>query len=173
MKQTPALTIKNIHKSFGDREILKGISLELQKGDVVSLLGASGSGKSTFLRCINLLEKPDQGEIIINGEALKLMPGDKGLVAEDPQQMRRLRTQLGMVFQNFNLWSHMTVLENMMEAPIHVLGLSKKEAKARSLELLNKVGLSERVHDYPINLSGGQQQRVAIARALEIGRAHV
>ena len=166
MKQTPALTIKNIHKSFGDREILKGISLELQKGDVVSLLGASGSGKSTFLRCINLLEKPDQGEIIINGEALKLMPGDKGLVAEDPQQMRRLRTQLGMVFQNFNLWSHMTVLENMMEAPIHVLGLSKKEAKARSLELLNKVGLSERVHDYPINLSGGQQQRVAIARAL-------
>src|SRR5699024_10296756 len=112
MKQTPALTIKNIHKSFGDREILKGISLELQKGDVVSLLGASGSGKSTFLRCINLLEKPDQGEIIINGEALKLMPGDKGLVAEDPQQMRRLRTQLGMVFQNFNLWSHMTVLEN-------------------------------------------------------------
>lgn len=164
--ETPALIVNNIHKSFGEREVLRGISLTLKKGDVVSLLGASGSGKSTFLRCINLLEKPDQGEITINGEALKLTQGDRGLTASDPKQMRRLRTELGMVFQNFNLWSHMTVLENMVEAPIHVLGLSKKEAKEQALELLDKVGLSQHTKDYPISLSGGQQQRVAIARAL-------
>lgn len=166
MTSQPTLIVENIHKSFGDREILKGISLTLQKGDVVSMLGASGSGKSTFLRCINLLENPNQGEITINGKKLVLVPGDNGLVAKDPKSLQHMRTELGMVFQNFNLWGHMTVLENMIEAPIHVLGLSKKEAKERALKLLAKVGMSERVNDYPISLSGGQQQRVAIARAL-------
>lgn len=166
MKAEPTLIVKNIHKSFGDREILKGISLTLNKGDVVSILGASGSGKSTFLRCINLLETPNCGEITLNGNKLDLVETDEGLVARDPKALQAMRTELGMVFQNFNLWAHMTVLENMMEAPIHVLGLSKKEAKSRALKLLDKVGLSERVNDYPISLSGGQQQRVAIARAL-------
>ncbi len=166
MKSEPTLVVKNIHKSFGDREILKGISLTLNKGDVVSILGASGSGKSTFLRCINLLETPNQGEITINGRKLELIESREGLVAKDPKALQTMRTELGMVFQNFNLWAHMTVLENMMEAPVHVLGLSKQEAKERALALLAKVGLSERVNDYPISLSGGQQQRVAIARAL-------
>ncbi|PWD87348.1 ABC transporter ATP-binding protein [Ignatzschineria cameli] len=166
MSTQPTLVVENIHKSFGDREILKGISLTLNKGDVVSMLGASGSGKSTFLRCINLLENPNQGEITLNGEKLILVPGPEGLVAKDPKALQKMRTELGMVFQNFNLWGHMTVLENMIEAPMHVLALSKQEAKERALALLAKVGMSERVNDYPISLSGGQQQRVAIARAL-------
>ena len=161
-----ALEVKNIHKSFGARSILKGINLTAQKGDVISILGASGSGKSTFLRCINLLEMPDQGEIIVAGESLKLIPDHHKLIPQDPRQIERIRSKLGMVFQNFNLWSHMSVLENIIEAPIHVLKKSKSEAIAHAEALLEKVGLTERKHDYPISLSGGQQQRVAIARAL-------
>lgn len=166
LNDTYALEVKNIHKSFGTRSILKGINLTAQKGDVISILGASGSGKSTFLRCINLLEIPNQGEIIVEGESLKLIPDHNKLIPEDPRQIERIRSKLGMVFQNFNLWSHMSVLENIIEAPIHVLKKSKSEAIAHAEALLEKVGLSERKHDYPISLSGGQQQRVAIARAL-------
>ncbi len=166
--QQPALVIREMRKSFGEREILKGISLELKRGEVLSILGSSGSGKSTFLRCINLLENPDSGEIILNGAPLALTPrpDGKGLTAKNPKELQSLRSQLGMVFQGFNLWAHMTVLENVIEAPRSVLGLSKKEAIERAESLLAKVGLTERMHDHPVNLSGGQQQRVAIARAL-------
>ncbi|GBU10159.1 histidine ABC transporter ATP-binding protein [Gammaproteobacteria bacterium] len=165
---TPALEVKNIHKSFGERHILKGIDLIANKGDVISILGASGSGKSTFLRCINLLETPDQGEIIVAGEALKLTkhPTLKTLIPVNPNQIERIRSRLGMVFQSFNLWAHMSVLENIIEAPIYVLGKSKQEAIEKAHDILHKVGLFEHKHDYPISLSGGQQQRVAIARAL-------
>ncbi len=168
MAEQPTLIVREIHKSFGDREILKGVSLTLNRGEVLSILGSSGSGKSTFLRCINLLERPDSGEIILNGEALSLKPDPESgeLVPTDQRQLQRHRTELGMVFQSFNLWSHMTVLENLIEAPRSVLGLDKSTAIARAEKLLAKVGLSERRDDYPINLSGGQQQRVAIARAL-------
>lgn len=164
---TPALIVNDLHKSFGHQKILKGISLKLNKGEVISLLGSSGSGKSTFLRCINLLEIPDSGEIIINGNQLELVPNGKGGVrAKDQKQLQSMRTELGMVFQNFNLWAHMTVIENMIEAPLHVLKLTRKEAKDRAYALLDKVGMLHKKDEYPVSLSGGQQQRVAIARAL-------
>ncbi len=160
------LSIVDLHKSFGQQEILKGISLDLKKGEVISLLGSSGSGKSTFLRCINLLEIPNKGRICLKGEALSLSPSPKGLVPNDQKQLQRFRSKVGMVFQGFNLWSHMTVLENMIEAPMHVLGLSKSEAKDKAYSLLDKVGMKEKATFYPSSLSGGQQQRVAIARTL-------
>src|SRR5215213_5457204 len=121
----PALVAEGIHKSFGSIEVLKGISVTARKGDVIALLGASGSGKSTFLRCINLLEQPDRGRIVVAGEELRLRPGRAGLRLEpaDRRQVERLRSRLGMVFQQFNLWSHMTVLQNVIEAPVHVLGV--------------------------------------------------
>jgi ABC-type histidine transport system ATPase subunit len=163
----PALVAEDVHKSFGSIEVLKGISVTAHKGDVIAMLGASGSGKSTFLRCINLLEQPDRGRIAVAGEELRLKPTRGGrLEPADRRQVERLRTRLGMVFQQFNLWSHMTVLQNVIEAPIHVLGLSRKEAVERADALLRKVGIFERRDYYPAHLSGGQQQRVAIARAL-------
>ena len=125
----PALEIRNLHKRYGDLEVLKGISLTANDGDVISILGSSGSGKSTFLRCINLLESPYQGQIFVAGEELKLKPGKDGeLVAADNRQINRLRSQLGFVFQNFNLWPHMSILDNIIEAPRRVLGQSKAEA---------------------------------------------
>lgn len=160
------LSAQNIHKSFGELHVLKGISLEAHKGDVISILGSSGSGKSTFLRCINLLEKPEQGDIYLNGESLAFKHTRHGRDAADKKQLARFRAQLAMVFQSFNLWSHMTVIENMIEAPTQVLGLSKATAKDRAEHLLNKVGMWEKRDNHPIQLSGGQQQRVAIARAL-------
>ncbi|MES2263705.1 MAG: ATP-binding cassette domain-containing protein [Pseudomonadota bacterium] len=161
------LKIENLYKRFGAHEVLKGVSLEANKGDVISIIGSSGSGKSTFLRCINLLEKPTEGRILVDGEPLKLARGKCGnLVSADAAQLQRVRARLAMVFQNFNLWSHMTVLENVIEAPIHVLGLSKTEALERAHAYLRKVGLYERKDYYPAHLSGGQQQRAAIARAL-------
>ena len=164
---TPALEIRNLHKRFGDLEVLKGISLTARDGDVISILGSSGSGKSTFLRCINLLENPNQGQIIVAGEELKLKPGKHGdLVAADGKQINRLRSELGFVFQNFNLWPHMSVLDNIIEAPRRVLGLSKAQATERAEELLAKVGIGDKRHAYPNQLSGGQQQRAAIARTL-------
>ena len=163
-----ALEAEDIHKSFGDLEVLKGVSLTACEGDVIAMLGSSGSGKSTFLRCVNLLEHPNSGRITVGGETLRLKPGKhgEGLVAEDKEQLRHMRSKLAMVFQSFNLWSHMTVLENVIEAPVHVLKRPKAEAVAYGEEILQRVGLYDRKGYYPAHLSGGQQQRVAIARAL-------
>lgn len=162
-----ALEARDIHKSFGEQEVLKGVSLLARKGDVISILGASGSGKSTFLRCLNFLEMPDSGEIIVAGEDIQIKTARNGVRrALSERQIQRVRSKLTMVFQSFNLWAHRTVLENLIEAPVHVLKLPKKEAVARAEALLHKVGLYARKNDYPAQLSGGQQQRVAIARAL-------
>ncbi|AIR88518.1 ABC transporter ATP-binding protein [Pseudomonas cremoricolorata] len=164
---TPALEIRNLHKRYGEQEILKGISLTARDGDVISILGSSGSGKSTLLRCINLLEHPHKGEILLAGESLKLKPAKNGdLIAADNRQINRLRSEIGFVFQNFNLWPHMSVLDNIIEAPRRVLGQSKAEAIEAAEALLNKVGIYDKRHAYPAQLSGGQQQRAAIARTL-------
>ncbi|AQW66963.1 ABC transporter ATP-binding protein [Pseudomonas fulva] len=164
---TPALEIRNLHKRYGEQEILKGISLTARDGDVISILGSSGSGKSTLLRCINLLENPHQGEILVAGEALKLKAAKNGdLMAADNRQINRLRSEIGFVFQNFNLWPHMSILDNIIEAPRRVLGQSKAEAVEAAEALLNKVGIYDKRHSYPAQLSGGQQQRAAIARTL-------
>ena len=164
---TAAIEITDLYKRFGDNEVLKGVSLTAMPGDVVSILGSSGSGKSTLLRCTNLLEIPTAGEIRVHGERLALKPGRNGeLEIEDPQQISRIRSKLAMVFQSFNLWSHMTVLENIIEAPVHVLGKPRAEAIEQAHALLDKVGIPDKADVYPGALSGGQQQRVAIARAL-------
>ena len=163
----PALEIRNLHKRYGELEVLKGISLTARDGDVISILGSSGSGKSTFLRCINLLENPHEGEILVAGEQLKLKRDKQGeLVAADGKQLNRIRSELGFVFQNFNLWPHMTILDNIIEAPRRVLGKSKAEATEIAEALLAKVGIADKRHVYPNQLSGGQQQRAAIARTL-------
>ncbi|AOE87959.1 ABC transporter ATP-binding protein [Pseudomonas sp. TCU-HL1] len=164
---TPALEIRNLHKRYGDLEVLKGISLTANDGDVISILGSSGSGKSTFLRCINLLENPHDGQILVAGEELKLKKSRAGeLVAADNKQINRMRSEIGFVFQNFNLWPHMTVLDNIIEAPRRVLGHSRAEATEIAEALLAKVGIADKRHVYPTQLSGGQQQRAAIARTL-------
>jgi ABC-type histidine transport system ATPase subunit len=164
---TPALVVEDLHKRFGDLEVLKGVSLEAREGDVIAILGSSGSGKSTMLRCINLLETPDSGRVYVAGELIKMKPARNGhAVPQDSKQVDRIRSELGMVFQSFNLWSHMTVLQNVIEAPVHVLKLPKAEAIARAEALLAKVGIAEKRDHYPSHLSGGQQQRAAIARAL-------
>ncbi|BCL70318.1 Histidine transport ATP-binding protein hisP [Vibrio nigripulchritudo MADA3029] len=169
MKDVIALDIKELHKTFGQNEVLKGISLEAHKGDVISIIGSSGSGKSTFLRCINLLETPTAGEIWVNGELIQMKTNRRGeSLPANEKQVQRIRSRLAMVFQGFNLWSHLTVLENVMEAPVHVLGVPKAEARDKAEELLKKVGLFERKDYYPGHLSGGQQQRAAIARALAV-----
>lgn len=162
------LNVTELHKRYGEHEVLKGVSLRANAGDVITIIGSSGSGKSTFLRCIKFLEKPSEGTIAVNNQAISLVRDKDGqLKVADKEQLRLLRTRLTMVFQHFNLWSHMTVLENVMEAPIQVLGLSKAEARERALRYLNKVGIDERASvKYPVHLSGGQQQRVSIARAL-------
>ena len=161
------LVVKNIYKKFGNTPVLKGINLKAHAGDVISIIGSSGSGKSTFLRCINLLEKPNQGNIILNGEELLLKLNKIGeLDAQDEKQLSAIRSKLSMVFQHFNLWPHMTVLENITEGPISVLKISKEDANSRAEKYLQKVGLADFKNKYPISLSGGQQQRVAIARAL-------
>ena len=167
MNQTPALKIDNLHKRFGSLEVLKGISMEAQKGDVIAILGASGSGKSTFLRCINLLETPNSGDVYLAGEKIGMKQNRRGvLVPENLRQVERMRERLAMVFQGFNLWSHMTVLENVMEGPVHVKKNPKIESREKAEALLVKVGLQDHFNKYPAHLSGGQQQRVAIARAL-------
>lgn len=162
-----ALHLDDVHKSYGAHEVLKGISLTARKGDIISLIGASGSGKSTFLRCINFLEVPDRGRFVINGEevVLKLRPDGRSHPA-NWRQIERIRVGLGMVFQSFNLWPHRTVLENVIEAPVHVLRKSRKESIEKAEALLQKVGLHDKRHAYPAFLSGGQQQRASIARAL-------
>ncbi len=170
-QSSPVATIKveDLHKSFGSLEVLKGISVSAQEGDVVSVIGASGSGKSTFLRCINLLEYPTSGNIAVSGEPIEFKSNSAGeMMPANMRQIERIRTQLGMVFQSFNLWQHMTVLQNVSEAPIHVLKVKKAQALERAEAILNRVGLWEKRNQYPAVLSGGQQQRVAIARALAI-----
>jgi ABC-type histidine transport system ATPase subunit len=161
-----ALDVTDLHKRFGALEVLKGVSLAARDGEVISILGSSGSGKSTFLRCINLLETPDAGEVRVSGELIRMKPGRHGRRPADRRQVERLRAQLAMVFQSFNLWAHMTVLQNLIEAPVHVLGVPKAEAIERAKALLAKVGMADKADNYPIQLSGGQQQRAAIARAL-------
>ncbi|WP_421578243.1 ABC transporter ATP-binding protein [Shinella sp. M31] len=158
-----------IRKTFGNLEVLRGVSLTANKGDVISLIGGSGSGKSTFLRCLNCLEHPSGGEIRVNGEAIAFRPDGYGnREPASKAQMRRIRARLAMVFQSFNLWSHMTLLENVIEAPVHVLGVDRKQAVDEGLRLLERVGLYDKRDAYPAFLSGGQQQRGAIARALAV-----
>jgi octopine/nopaline transport system ATP-binding protein len=166
-KGTPAVEVIDLHKYFGDLEVLKGINLTAHAGEVVSMIGSSGSGKSTLLRCINFLEQPNGGKVIIDGEAVRMKALSNGRSAPaDKAQLERIRARVGMVFQNFNLWPHMTVLENLIEAPVHVLKDSKADAIEHAHALLKKVGLSEKHGSYPAQLSGGQQQRAAIARTL-------
>ena len=164
---TQALRVNNLHKSFGQIEVLKGISFEANEQDVISILGSSGSGKSTLLRCINLLETPTAGEVFVHGELIKMRNMNSGERApEDKRQVERIRSKLAMVFQQFNLWAHMTVMQNVIEAPVHVLKIPKNEARERAENLLNRVGMYEHRDYYPAHLSGGQMQRTAIARAL-------
>jgi len=160
--QDCVLKAEDIHKSFGPVEVLKGISIEARNHDVISILGSSGSGKSTFLRCMNMLEPPTSGRISVHGEEIVIKNGKPA----DLRQVERARRRLGMVFQQFNLWTHRTALENVMEGPVYVLKQPKAEARERAEAILARVGLAERMHMYPSSLSGGQQQRVAIARAL-------
>ncbi|WP_298221819.1 ABC transporter ATP-binding protein [Acidocella sp.] len=162
----PALVVEDIYKSFGAVEVLKGVSLSARDHDVIAILGSSGSGKSTFLRCINMLEMPDKGSVSIKGETIELLEGKNGRTCANPKQLERLRARLSMVFQQFNLWGHMNVLQNVMEAPVHVLKQDKKTARDKAVAMLEKVGLAARLDAFPAQLSGGQQQRVAIARAL-------
>ncbi|HLA31847.1 MAG TPA: ATP-binding cassette domain-containing protein, partial [Pseudomonas sp.] len=154
------LVVDNIHKQYGSKEVLKGVSLSAKKGDVISIIGSSGSGKSTFLRCINFLEKPNAGAIRLSGEDIRLGQDRHGeLKVLDQKQLQRMRSKLAMVFQHFNLWSHLSVLENVIEAPLHVLGLSRAEAVSRGEKYLQQVGLGDFAQVYPAHLSGGQQQR--------------
>lgn len=163
----PSIEVTNLSKSFGDNEVLKNISLKAYKGDVISVLGSSGSGKSTLLRCINLLETPDGGTLRVSGEEVEMKHDKQGkYMPANTKQVERIRTKLSMVFQSFNLWSHMTILENVIEAPIHVLKVPKAEAIKRAKKYLDQVGIGDKLDTYPAHLSGGQQQRAAIARAL-------
>ena len=161
-----AVAVKDLEKRYGALSVIKGVSLEARTGEVISIVGASGSGKSTMLRCIPLLEMPEAGEVGVAGEWLKWRARGSGRVPAEKAQVTRLRARLGFVFQSFNLWSHMTALGNVIEAPVHVQGRPRAEAVEEAEALLAKVGLAEKRHSYPSQLSGGQQQRVAIARAL-------
>lgn len=165
----PAIEVRDLFKRFGPLEVLKGVSMTANKGDVIAIIGGSGSGKSTFLRCINMLELPSAGSVIIHGEAIALRDDSHhGLRPADRKQIERIRSQLAMVFQSFNLWQHMTVLQNVIEVPVHVLGMKRDEAVEIAETLLRRVGLHEKQDVYPAFLSGGQQQRAAIARALAV-----
>ena len=155
------LSVKNLKKNFGSTEVLKGVSFELEKGQVLSVVGSSGGGKTTLLRCLNFLETPDSGEICVNGETVFSCDGkEPPVIASDVQK------SFGLVFQQFNLFPHMNILKNMSIAPIKLLGMSKQDAESNALKLLDKVGLKDRADAYPSQLSGGQKQRVAIVRAL-------
>ncbi|MDO6588627.1 histidine/lysine/arginine/ornithine ABC transporter ATP-binding protein [Loktanella sp. D2R18] len=160
-----AIKVSDLHKSFGTLEVLKGVSMTAEKGDIVAIIGGSGSGKSTMLRCINFLETPSSGEISVTGEVIEMKPDGS---PRNQKQIEKMRSRVAMVFQSFNLWSHRTVLENMIEVPVHVLKVPKTEAIAKARELLARVGLADKEDSYPAFLSGGQQQRAAIARALAV-----
>lgn len=162
-----AISVEQLHKSFGANEVLKGIDLTADRGEVISVLGSSGSGKSTLLRCMNLLEIPNAGILRVAGEEVLMKVNRKGEnLPADMKQVERIRSKLAMVFQQFNLWAHMTILDNVMEAPVHVLKQNRAEVRERAIHYLNKVGIGDKLDAYPIHLSGGQQQRAAIARAL-------
>ncbi|MNE23827.1 Octopine permease ATP-binding protein P [compost metagenome] len=161
VSRTTALQVRNLRKHFGPIEVLKGVSLTAGRGEVISILGSSGCGKSTFLRCLNYLEEPTSGDIWVGGGNV---PARRGIARQ--RRINALRAALGMVFQNFNLWPHKTVLENIIEAPVYVLGLNHRAATEQALQFLDKVGMHGHKDAYPSHLSGGQQQRVAIARAL-------
>ena len=163
------LKLQRLEKSFGDNQVLKGIDLSANKGDVISIIGSSGSGKSTMLRCINFLEKPNSGIINVCGEEINCSQVNLNSPNKNLQdQIINIRKKLGMVFQSFNLWSHMNILDNITEAPVQVLGKEKELAEQEALKLLQQVGIEEKAYAYPAHLSGGQQQRAAIARALAI-----
>ncbi|QDC10575.1 ATP-binding cassette domain-containing protein [Oceanicola sp. D3] len=162
----PVIEIRGLHKAYGSLEVLKGVGMCARKGEVVSLIGSSGSGKSTLLRCANLLEDSQQGEILFSGEAVRWKGEGQGRRPADAKQVLRIRTNLSMVFQQFNLWAHMTILQNVMEAPVTVLKRDKAEVEAAARGYLAKVGIGDKADVYPAQLSGGQQQRAAIARAL-------
>ncbi|MFI0396398.1 ABC transporter ATP-binding protein [Paracoccus jiaweipingae] len=162
----PVIELRDLHKSYGPLEVIKGVDLIAPRGHVVSLIGSSGSGKSTLLRCCNLLENSQKGEILFEGEPVRWQGSDAARQPADRAQLRRIRTNLSMVFQQFNLWSHMTILQNVMEAPVTVLGQSPAEVEPRARALLAKVGIGDKADAWPAQLSGGQQQRAAIARAL-------
>ena len=164
----PLVRARNVHKSFGDNEVLKGIDLDVAPGEVVVVLGPSGSGKSTFLRCINHLESINQGSIMVGGEQIGYQLRNGRLNKLPERAICAQRRQIGMVFQQFNLYPHMTALQNIIEAPIGVHKRGRRESTELAMELLGRVGLTEKAHAYPRQLSGGQQQRVAIARALAI-----
>jgi octopine/nopaline transport system ATP-binding protein len=162
-----AVSVRDLRKSFGTLEVLRGVSLDANVGNVIAILGASGSGKSTLLRCINMLEAPDSGEVLIGGERIALRRDARGrMEPADRRQIDRIRSRVAMVFQSFSLWSHMTVLQNVIEAPVHVQKRPRAECVAEAEALLEKVGIAEKRDHYPAHLSGGQQQRAAIARAL-------
>jgi len=164
--QEPVIEIRGLHKAYGSLEVLKGVDITAHRGDVVSLIGSSGSGKSTILRCANLLEDSQQGEILFKGEPVKWKGEGHTRQPADPKQVLRIRTNLSMVFQQFNLWAHMTILQNVMEAPVTVLGRDRAEVEKSARAYLEKVGIGDKCDVYPAQLSGGQQQRAAIARAL-------
>jgi polar amino acid transport system ATP-binding protein len=166
MSAVPMVRAEAVHKRFGPLEVLKGITLEVQAGEVMCLLGPSGSGKSTFLRCINHLEKIDAGRLYVDGDLVGYRQDGDKLHEQRESEVARKRTEIGMVFQRFNLFSHMTALENVCEAPVQVKKVPRKEAAERAHQLLESVGLGDKANAYPSQLSGGQQQRVAIARAL-------
>lgn len=193
---TPMISAQNVHKSFGQLEVLKGIDLEVQPGEVACLLGPSGSGKSTFLRCVNHLDKATAGRLYVDGELIGYREKNGTLYEISEKEAAEQRSDIGMVFQSFNLFPHRTVIENIIEAPVQVKKIPEETARARAMELLEDVGLASKANNYPVQLSGGQQQRVAIARAVamdpklmlfdeptsaldpelvgeEIGRAHV
>ncbi len=163
--QSEAIRVTDLHKSFGALEVLKGVSLTAHKGDVVAIIGGSGSGKSTFLRCINFLETPSSGQIVVNGEEIEMREDGRPV---HRKQIERIRTRLGMVFQAFNLWTHRSLLENVIEVPVYVLNVPRAEAIERAKVLLDRVGLGDKADTFPSFLSGGQQQRAAIARALAV-----
>ena len=167
MNEAPCIRVVDVHKKFGTLDVLKGVSFDVHRGSVVSMIGASGSGKSTLLRCINRLETPTSGEVFIEGEPMGVRIDAAGRRTPRPlSEINRIRRDLGMVFQQFNLWPHMTVLGNIIEAPIRARGMSRQDAKALGQACLRQVHLAEKADEYPARLSGGQQQRVAIARAL-------
>ncbi|MBU2958112.1 MULTISPECIES: ABC transporter ATP-binding protein [unclassified Paracoccus (in: a-proteobacteria)] len=162
----PVIEIRGLRKSYGDLQVLKGVSMRAPRGHVISLIGSSGSGKSTLLRCCNLLEQSEEGEILFEGQPVRWKGQGQDRGPADRAQVRSLRTNLSMVFQQFNLWSHMTILQNVMEAPVTVLGEDRAEVETRARALLAKVGIGDKCDAWPAQLSGGQQQRAAIARAL-------
>ena len=167
----PVIALSDIHKSFDDLHVLKGVNLTANKGDVVTMIGSSGSGKSTLLRCVNLLEVPERGDIAIGGEAITFKPKGKDRLPSNAAQVNRIRANLSMVFQQFNLWSHLSIIDNVMLSQRRVLKRTKQEARQRAEDTLRRVGIDDKAEAFPAQLSGGQQQRAAIARALAMDPA--